>query len=190
MTHDEQIKQALHLLDPPPKERTKWRWEVEHALEQMQEMHIAADMCASKRSKAVTKTTAKLHAALTKVRDESRKLCATGWKPPIDLAVIERAVRDTAPRRHKKPVKLEEMNVWAAYGATATAPMDAHKAAVRLAHNLLKQRSLPINITGPGRSSPQGGTWHQLAQILFGARINLFQHLRKYFRDQNSPGRI
>jgi hypothetical protein len=184
LTREQQIKLGLQLLNVAPQDRTKWRWRLERALDEMDEAHALAAMYASERSKPVTKARGSLRQALERLRVAERKLRDLGWTPlPIDQDAIAQSLAATEPPRRPK-VTREPVSRFGAFARQYKGAMLAHWDAVKLAHHLLLQRGTQIVTT-------RGVNWHRLAAILYGdIDIDLFQHLRRYLRDQTKSPRI
>ena len=165
--YEDQRDAALELLDPPADQWAKWRSEVDSVLDMLEYTVADQDTVMSERSKAFAKAWGTYELGLLRLQNAGRKLQEIGWEPPIDPQVIKQALDWHKPVRKQKRFVTE-----------------AQKEAVAYAYQLLQRRGLEIKTT-------RGGLWWRLAAILFGnPRADLFQYMRRYFRDADRPPHI
>ncbi len=174
MTRDQQIRKALALLAPPPRQRAECQRDIDVALDRVQRRAAVARSfraAGSKKGKAGVK---RYCAALRRLRAAYNALdpAIRPWFSPAETAYI---VGETVIGR--------EIGRAEAFLDRASPPprRDAtrNKAAVAAAYDLLKWWGHKAVVT-------RGGKWAQLAKILTGNQtVDLFDHLREFKR---SPG--
>ena len=165
LSRPQQVREALTLLNPPPRERKAYQCHIANALDIMEDATIAHKVFASGRSEAAIMARTKYNNALRRLRAAHDALLAAGGSVPIvlDLARIESAIASTDPQP-KSWIRI--------YGSPVV--RHKHKRAVRLAHSLLTGWKRDISIS-------RTGTWHELSAILFGdKRVNLYRHLYEF----------
>ncbi len=175
MARDQQIRKALELLAPPPRQRAECRHDIELALDRVKNTAAAARsfrVASSKKGKAGVR---RYYAALRELRAAYNAL-DPAIRPGFSLAEIAYIVG--------KPTVIDrEIGRAEAFLDRPSPPPRRHtsknKAAVAAAYDLLEWWGQKPGVT-------RGGKWEQLAKVLIGDRtVDLFEHMREYKR---SPG--
>jgi hypothetical protein len=171
VTRDQQVREALKLLAPSPRERTEWQHDIELALDRVKRDTAAARsfrVAGSKQGKAGLR---RYLAALRRLRQTYYSL-DPAIRPWFSLA-------ETAYVAGKTVIDREIAKAEAfLYRRSPPPRRDAsrNRAAVAAAYDLLRWWGHQPAIT-------RGGRWAELAKILAGDRtVDLFDHLREYKR--------
>ena len=183
----EQIDKALQLLQVsvlPPAEQAKWRRRVEHALEELEEAEIYADIARFEGSKDVGLALQAYHAAARNLLHKHRNLRAAlakqnvapgNFTALIDPAALDRAIAVSKPEPKSGNLNRKDRSA-DPYEALAakqiSTPQEKQRKAVELAHRLLERRGLPAPIS-------KGGAWWNLARVLLGRDVDLFRQMRQ-----------
>lgn len=174
MTRDQQIRKAMALLAPPPRQRTECQHDIEVSLDRVERRTAVARsfrVAGSKKGKAGVK---RYCAALRRLRAAYNDL-DPAIRPWFSLAEIAYIVGETVIER-------EIARAEAFLDRPSPPPRrDAsrNKTAVAAAYDLLQWWGHKAVVT-------RGGKWAQLAKILTGNQtVDLFDHLREFKR---SPG--
>ena len=173
MTKDQQIQEALKLLDPPAAEREECLHEIHRALGRVE--NFTAFARSSRASRLKKGGLLPYHAALRRLLRAFDSL-DPAIKPWLSLA---HPAYTTRARIEAEIAKTE------AFLKQPPAPPrrdgSRNKAAAAAAYDLLTWRGHNPTVT-------REGTWEELAQILAGDRtVDLFEHLRKF---KQNPGTI
>ena len=175
MTRDQQIRQALALLAPPPHERAECEYDVQLSLNRAEHDAAAARSFRAAGSKKGKAGLRRYCAALRRLQIAHRGL-DPAIRPWFSLAESAYVAR--------QPTVLDREIARAETFLNRPSPpprRDAsrNKAAVAAAHDLLKWWGHKVAVT-------RNGKWAQLSKILVGDQaIDLFDHLRAY---KSSPG--
>ena len=172
ITRDQQIRKALEVLRPPPRQRAECQHDIEVALNMVEQRAATARafrVASSKRGKAGLK---RYHAALRRLRNAYHSL-DPAIRPWFSLA-------ETAYISGKPTVIDREITIAEAFLAQppVSPRRDAsrNKVAVGVASHIL-------DWWGRKASATRGGEWEKLAKILAGdLTIDLFDHLREVKR--------
>jgi len=174
MTRDQQIRKAMALLAPPPRQRTECQHDIEVSLDRVERRTAVARsfrVAGSKKGKAGVK---RYCAALRRLRAAYNDL-DPAIRPWFSLAEIAYIVGETVIER-------EIARAEAFLDRPSPPPRrDAsrNKTAVAAAYDLLQWWGHKAVVT-------RGGKWAQLAKILTGNQtVDLFDRLREFKR---SPG--
>jgi hypothetical protein len=172
MTRDQQIRKALELLAPPPRQRAECQHEIELALDWVERGAATARsfrVAGSKKGKAGLR---RYCAALRRLRN-----AYNGLDPAIRawFSLAETAYVAGKPTIIDREIARAEMFL----DRPSPPPRrDAtrNKAAVAAAYHLLEWWGHKAAVT-------RGGKWAQLAKILIGDQtVDLFDHLREFKR--------
>jgi hypothetical protein len=170
-TRDQQIRKALEVLRPPPRQRAECQHDIELALDMVEQRAAAARafrVASSKKGKAGLK---RYYAALRRLRNAYRSL-----DPAIRLwfSLVETAYISGKPTVVDREITMAE--VFLAQPSVSRRDATRNKVAVGVASYLL-------DWWGRKASATRGGEWEKLAKVLTGdPTIDLFDHLREFKR--------
>ena len=175
MTKDQQIRKALELLAPPPRQRTECQHDIEVALDRVEGGAAVARSFRVAGSKKGKSGVMRYCAALRRLRNAYHAL-DPAIRPWFSLAEIVYVVG--------KPTLIDrEIKIAEAFLARPSPPprpdASRNKLAVAAAYDLLNWWRHRAVVT-------RGGKWTQLAKILTGdTTVDLFDHLREFKRRPN-----
>jgi hypothetical protein len=176
LNHDQQIRAALKVLNPPARQRAACRADVENALAIMAKVSITHEVFAAQRTKAHSRAQRTYLVALCRLRAAHRALLDAGGAVPLflDLDRIERAIHASKPQRFEV--------LYRAGGTKQTF-------AVALAYDLLPKWDGKIALTRGRKRGHRGDVitsntsstaWWWLGAILYGEDIDLYGHMRRF----------
>ena len=172
MERHQQIRNALELLAPPPRERAECQHDIGLALDRVEHGAAAARsfrVAGSTKGKAGLK---RYYAALRRLRNAYNSL-DPAIRPWFSLLETVH-VAGNATIIDREIARAELFLDWPSLPPRRDASL--HKAAVAAAYDLLEWWSHKAAVT-------RGGKWAQLATILAGGRtVDLFDHLREFKR--------
>jgi hypothetical protein len=167
MTRDQQIRQALVLLAPPPAEREECKHEIRLALDMVKNNAAVARSFrafGSKQKGGLERYCAALRRLASALRtlDPTIRPWFSFADPNYDAGqMIEEEIKKVTEFLNRPSVAPSRNACW-------------NKAAVAAAYTLLTWRQQKTAIT-------RGGKWEKLAKILAGNQnVDLFDHLRKF----------
>jgi hypothetical protein len=170
-TRDQQIRKALEVLRPPPRQRAECQHDIELALDMVEQRAAAARafrVASSKKGKAGLK---RYYAALRRLRNAYRSLdpAIRPW-----FSLVETAYISGKPTVVDREITMAE--VFLAQPSVSRRDATRNKVAVGVASYLL-------DWWGRKASATRGGEWEKLAKVLTGdPTIDLFDHLREFKR--------
>jgi hypothetical protein len=171
-TRDQQIRKALEVLRPRPRQRAECQHDIELALDMVEQRAAAARafrVAGSKKGKAGLK---RYHAALRRLRNAYYSLdpAIRPW-----FSLVETAYISGKPTVIDREITMAEVFL-AQPSASPRRDATRNKVAVGVASYLL-------DWWGRRASATRGGEWEKLAKILTGdLAIDLFDHLREFKR--------
>ena len=174
VTRDQQIRKALELLAPSPRERGECQYEIGLALDRVGRGAAAARSFRVANSRKARRDCRRYRAALRRLQNAYNSL-DPAIRPWFSLSEGYAAEKLTVIAR--EIAKTKAFLDWPS--PTLRRDASRNKAAVAAAHDLLEWRDQKVTVT-------RGGKWARLAQILAGdPPVGLFDHLREFKR---SPG--
>jgi len=195
MTADQQIENALEVVAPPASKRKDCRAYIKRKLDIIAATAKADDLFKRARSRAVTRARKAHVGALKRLRTTQRRLVSLGCGVPlihqdgrlrecIELSHIEFAIKAMDPDDAEYGGNTEYNGILPD-GTIVRSGGKRATLAVAFSHEALTRWGGGVEIV-----ATVGEKWWRLAAILYGEKIDLYQHLLKYLQDENNPARI
>jgi hypothetical protein len=195
MTRDQQVEKALEVVAPPSSKRKDCRAYIKDKLDIIEPTAKADELFKRSRSGAVTRAKNAYIGALKRLRTTQNRLVSLGCGVPlirqdgrlrewIELSNIEFAIKVMDPDDAEYGGNTEYNGILPD-GTIVRSGGKRATLAVAFSHEALTRWGGGAEIV-----ATVGEKWWQLATILYGEKIDLYQHILKYLRDENNPARI